>query len=83
MKSLATGGASATSTRERGLGKLVAQQAERAIEQAEAAMAALELELSDPEAWKTEYETGKNQARHTAARLAVEAACTRLEAVIE
>ncbi len=58
-------------------------KAERAIEQAEAAMAALEVELSDPEAWKTKYETGKNQARHTAARLAVEAAYTRLEALID
>ncbi len=58
-------------------------KAERAIEQAEAAMAALELELSDPEAWRTKYETGKNQARHTAARLAVEAAYTRLEALID
>ena len=46
-------------------------------------MAALEVELSDPEAWKTKYETGKNQARHTAARLAVEAAYTRLEALID
>jgi ATP-binding cassette subfamily F protein 3 len=58
-------------------------KAERAIEQAEAAMAALELELSDPDAWKTKYETGKNQARHTAARLAVDAAYTRLEALID
>jgi ATP-binding cassette subfamily F protein 3 len=58
-------------------------RAERAIEQAEAAMVELERELSDPDAWKTKYETGKNEARHTAARLAVDAAYARLEALID
>jgi ATP-binding cassette, subfamily F, member 3 len=58
-------------------------KAERAIEQAEAALVALEVELSDPEAWKTKYESGKNEARHTAARLAVDAAYARLEALID
>ncbi|HEX3874224.1 MAG TPA: ATP-binding cassette domain-containing protein [Solirubrobacteraceae bacterium] len=58
-------------------------KAERAIEQAEAAMAALEVELSDPAAWRSKYETGKNEARHTAARLAIDAAYARLEALID
>jgi ATP-binding cassette subfamily F protein 3 len=58
-------------------------RAEREIEQAEAALVALEVELSDPEAWKTKYETGKNEARHTAARLAVDAAYARLGALID
>jgi ATP-binding cassette, subfamily F, member 3 len=58
-------------------------KAERAIEQAEAAMAALEVELSDPAAWRSKYETGKSEARHTAARLAVEAAYARLEELLD
>ncbi|HZO37401.1 MAG TPA: ABC-F family ATP-binding cassette domain-containing protein [Solirubrobacteraceae bacterium] len=51
---------------------------ERAVEAAEAALADLELELADPAAW-TKYETAKNQARHTAAKRAVEAAYAALE----
>jgi ATP-binding cassette subfamily F protein 3 len=58
------------------------ERAERAIEAAEAALAALEHELSDPAAWATKYETAKNQARHTAAKRAVETAYARLEAVL-
>jgi ATP-binding cassette subfamily F protein 3 len=64
--------------------RLTAQeQAERAVEQAEAAMRALEDELADPAAWATQYESAKSEARHTAARRAVEEAYTRLEALVE
>ncbi len=57
------------------------QQAERLVEDAEAAMRALEDELADPAAWATQYESAKSRARHTAARRAVEEAYTRLEAL--
>ncbi|MFI4993185.1 MAG: ABC-F family ATP-binding cassette domain-containing protein [Solirubrobacterales bacterium] len=57
------------------------EQAEREIEDAEAAMRALEDELADPAAWATQYESAKSRARHTAARRAVEEAYTRLEAL--
>jgi ATP-binding cassette subfamily F protein 3 len=56
--------------------------ATQAVEQAEAALVALEAELSDPAAWATKYETAKNEARHTAARRAVEAAYAQLEALL-
>jgi ATP-binding cassette subfamily F protein 3 len=52
---------------------------EAAIEEAESTQAALEVELSAPEAWATAYETAKSQARMTAARRAVEAAWAELE----
>ena len=55
------------------------QELERAVEQAEAALAALEEELADPGAWATKYESAKSEARHTAARRAVEAAYAALE----
>jgi ATP-binding cassette subfamily F protein 3 len=58
------------------------QKAEGAVEAAEAALVALELELSDPAAWATKYETAKNEARHTAAKRAVEAAYAELEALL-
>ena len=58
------------------------EKAERAVEAAEAALVALELELSDPAAWATKYETAKNEARHTAAKRAVEAAYAELEALL-
>jgi ATP-binding cassette, subfamily F, member 3 len=59
------------------------QKAEQAIEDAEEALRALEDELADPAAWATQYESAKSQARHTAARRAVEAAYSRLEALID
>jgi ATP-binding cassette subfamily F protein 3 len=59
------------------------EQAELAVEQAEAAMRTLEQELADPAAWATRYESAKSEARHTAARRAVEDAYTRLEALID
>jgi ATP-binding cassette subfamily F protein 3 len=58
-------------------------RAEQAVEQAEAAMRALEDELADPAAWATKYEAAKSQARHTAAKRAVETAYERLEALVE
>ncbi len=57
--------------------------AELAIEQAEAAMRELEDQLADPAAWATQYESAKSEARHTAARRAVEEAYARLEALVE
>jgi ATP-binding cassette subfamily F protein 3 len=57
------------------------QQAERAVEEAEAALRAVEQELAEPEAWSTRYESAKSQARHTAATRAVEQAYAGLEAV--
>jgi ATP-binding cassette, subfamily F, member 3 len=59
------------------------QKAERAIEQAEAALRALEAELTDPAAWATRYESAKSEARHTAATRAVEEAYARLEALVD
>ena len=53
---------------------------ERAVEQAEAALAALEDELADPKAWATKYESAKSTARHTAAKRAVEDAYVQLAA---
>ena len=54
-----------------------------AVEEAEAAMRALEEELADPAAWATQYESAKSEARHTAARRAVEDAYARLEALVD
>jgi ATP-binding cassette subfamily F protein 3 len=59
------------------------EKAERAVEEAEAAMKGLEDELADPAAWATRYESAKSEARHTAARRAVEDAYARLEALID
>jgi hypothetical protein len=59
------------------------QNAERAIEEAEAALKQLEGELADPAAWSTRYESAKSEARHTAATRAVEEAYARLEALID
>jgi ATP-binding cassette subfamily F protein 3 len=59
------------------------QKAERAVEDAEAALSALEDELADPAAWATRYESAKSEARHTAAKRAVEDAYARLETLID
>ena len=56
---------------------------EKAIEDAEAALAALESELADPAAWATQYESAKSTARHTAAKRAVDDAYASLEAHLE
>jgi ATP-binding cassette subfamily F protein 3 len=53
---------------------------ERAVEQAEAALAVVEEELADPHVWATKYDSAKSTARHTAAKRAVEAAYEALEA---
>jgi len=59
------------------------RRAETAVEDAEAAMRAVEDQLADPAAWATRYEAAKSEARHTAARRAVEDAYARLEALID
>ncbi|MCW3028484.1 MAG: transporter related protein, partial [Solirubrobacterales bacterium] len=59
------------------------QKAERAVEEAEAALRAVEEQLADPAAWSTQYESAKSQARHTAATRAVEQAYAGLEAVTD
>jgi len=56
------------------------ERLEGAVEQAEAALSALEDELADPRWWATKYESAKSTARHTAARRAVEDAYAALEA---
>ena len=58
-------------------------EAESEVEAAEASLRELEAELSQPEAWATRYESAKSEARHTAARRAVEAAYERLQALTE
>jgi ATP-binding cassette subfamily F protein 3 len=52
------------------------------VETAEAALAALEQELADPAAWATKYEAAKSEARHTAARRAIDAAYAELEVLL-
>jgi ATP-binding cassette subfamily F protein 3 len=59
------------------------QQAERAVEEAEAALRALEDELAEPAAWATKYESAKSEARHTAAKRAIEDAYARLESLVD
>jgi ATP-binding cassette subfamily F protein 3 len=56
------------------------EKLQRAVEEAEAALAALEEELADPARWATQYESAKSEARHTAARRAVEQAYAAWEA---
>ncbi len=56
------------------------ERLERAVEQAEAALAIVEDELAEPKAWATKYESAKSTARHTAAKRAVEEAYEALEA---
>jgi ATP-binding cassette subfamily F protein 3 len=58
------------------------EEATAAIEAAEAALAAVELELSDPAAWATKYEAAKSEARHTSAKRAVEAAYAHLDSLL-
>ncbi len=58
-------------------------KAERAVEEAEAAIRAIEDELADPAQWASKYEAAKSEARHTAAKRAVEQAYAHLEALQE
>jgi ATP-binding cassette subfamily F protein 3 len=60
-----------------------AAKLEQAVEAAEAALAALEVELAAPESWATQYESAKSTARHTAAKRAVEDAYAALEEHLE
>jgi ATP-binding cassette, subfamily F, member 3 len=59
------------------------EQAELAVTQAEAALRELELQLADPAAWASKYEAAKSEARHTAAKRAVEQAYERLSELYE
>ncbi|HEY2719674.1 MAG TPA: ABC-F family ATP-binding cassette domain-containing protein [Solirubrobacteraceae bacterium] len=59
------------------------EQAERDIEAAEAALRHLEDELADPAAWASKYESAKSEARHTAAKRAIEQAYERLGSLID
>jgi ATP-binding cassette subfamily F protein 3 len=70
------GGPSKNRLRDQGL-------AERAVEEAEAALGRLEEELADPAAWATKYESAKSEARHTAAKRAVETAYERLGTLVD
>jgi ATP-binding cassette subfamily F protein 3 len=56
---------------------------EKAVETAEEALAALEIELAGPECWATQYESAKSTARHTAGKRAVDDAYAALEAHLE
>ena len=56
------------------------RELEREIEQAEAALAALEDELAQPDAWSTPERTKQSSERHAAAKVAVEEAFARWEA---
>jgi ATP-binding cassette, subfamily F, member 3 len=46
-------------------------------------MRRLEDELADPAAWASKYESAKSEARHTAARRAIEEAYATLESLID
>ena len=58
-----------------------AKKLEAQIEAAEAALAALEVELADPSAWNDPRSAAKSTARHTAAKAALEDLYARWEAV--
>jgi ATP-binding cassette, subfamily F, member 3 len=59
------------------------RRAELAIEEAEAALRQVEDDLADPAAWVSKYESAKSEARHTAAKRAVDTAYARLEELVE
>jgi ATP-binding cassette, subfamily F, member 3 len=63
-----------------GAGGRAEEQLEREIEEAEAAVRALEAELSDPAAWSTPKKSADSTARHEAAKRAVEELYRRWEA---
>jgi ATP-binding cassette subfamily F protein 3 len=56
---------------------------EKAVEAAEEALAALQVELAAPEAWAGQYASAKSTARHTAAKRAVDDAYAALEEHLE
>ena len=55
------------------------EQLQKAVEEAEAALKRVEDELADPAAWATKYESAKSEAKHTAAKRAVETAMAAWE----
>jgi len=55
---------------------------EREIEQAEAALRAVEDELADPDAWSTPERSAKSTARHDAAKRAVDDLYARYEQLV-
>jgi len=59
------------------------ERATEDVEAAERALAELEAELAAPQAWATRYEAAKSEARHTAAKIAVEKAYARLESLMQ
>jgi ATP-binding cassette subfamily F protein 3 len=59
------------------------RKAELAVEAAEEALVVIEQELADPAAWASRYESAKSEARHTAAKRAVDAAYAELEPLID
>jgi ATP-binding cassette subfamily F protein 3 len=58
-----------------------AQRLEKQIEAAEAALAALEEELADPQAWNDPRSAAKSSARHAEAKQALEDLYAKWEAV--
>jgi ATP-binding cassette, subfamily F, member 3 len=58
-------------------------KAEEDVERAEEALRQLEQELADPGAWASKYESAKSEARHTAAKRAVQAAYEHLETLVD
>jgi ATP-binding cassette, subfamily F, member 3 len=58
-----------------------AQRLEKEIEAAESALAALEVELADPQAWNDPRSAAKSTARHAQAKKALEELYARWEAV--
>jgi ATP-binding cassette subfamily F protein 3 len=62
-------------------GKRESERLEKQIEAAEAALAALEAELADPQAWNDPRSAAKSSARHAEARKALEELYARWEAV--
>src|SRR5207249_9080901 len=58
-----------------------AERLEREIADAEAALAALEQELADPQAWNDPRSAARSSARHAEAKRALEALYARWEAV--
>jgi ATP-binding cassette, subfamily F, member 3 len=58
-----------------------AEKLEREIERAEAALASLEAELADPQAWNDPHSAAKSTKRHADAKARVEALYAELESV--
>ena len=61
--------------------KRESERLEKQIEAAEAALAAIEVELADPQAWNDPRSAAKSSARHAEAKQALEELYARWEAV--